>query len=188
MKNQVDNQAQYLVDYQADLEQIILRQITDLRYLNGQLFQTPDLDELWDKVAAQYMADAVPNILQYPSVAIAWAAYLGMAYAHLWDKNWENLHIQVDPYSFIVNVRGFDLMDEYITNEVICIGYESPEGQKLEQVLRSLADTCINRVRKEEIEPQSKLAFHVFARTVKIMYRIGVAIELYRLGYKYEKM
>jgi hypothetical protein len=32
------------------------------------------------------------------------------------------------------------------------------------------------------------MAYYTFARTVKVMYRIGAAIELRRLGYKYEKV
>ena len=37
-------------------------------------------------------------------------------------------------------------------------------------------------------EPQSPLAYHVFATASKTMYRIGAALELKRLGYKFEKM
>ncbi len=184
----VDNQADFLRQYEDDLMRICLRQATELKYLNGQLFETPDLDNLWSAVAAEYMADAVPNIVSYPSVAVAWASYLGMAYAHLWDADWERLKTQEHPYKYIAGVRGFDLMDEYVTNELIAIGYESEAGQKLEALLRTLSETCINRIKKEQIEPQSKLAFHVFARSVKVMYKIGVSIELYRLGYKYERI
>jgi hypothetical protein len=32
------------------------------------------------------------------------------------------------------------------------------------------------------------MAFHVFARAVKVMYRIGAALELKRLGYKFEEV
>ena len=41
-------------------------------------------------------------------------------------------------------------------------------------------------IRHEQIEPQSPIAFHVFARAIKVMYRIGAALELKRLGYKLE--
>jgi hypothetical protein len=32
------------------------------------------------------------------------------------------------------------------------------------------------------------MAFHVFARAIKVMYRIGAALELKRLGYKFEEV
>jgi hypothetical protein len=32
------------------------------------------------------------------------------------------------------------------------------------------------------------MAFHVYARVVKVMFRIGAAIELKRLGYKFEQV
>ena len=181
-------QIDFLNKYEQDLLNDCLGYATQASYLNGQLFETIDITELWDEIAPEYMADAVPNVTQYPLVAIAWAAYLGVAYAHLWDKDWESFNEEPNPYKYVVGVRGFDMMDEYVCNELIQIGYESPEGQALESVLRSMAEICQNRIKKEQIEPQSQLAFHVFARSVKVMYRIGAAIELARLGYKYEKL
>ncbi len=32
------------------------------------------------------------------------------------------------------------------------------------------------------------MAFHIFARTVKVMFEVGVAVELHRIGYKYVKV
>lgn len=175
---------EFLRGYEEDLMRVCMQRVSDVRYLNGQLFETVDLDEVWDEVAAEYMADAVPNIVEYPSVAVAWVAYLGMAYANMWDGDWDGLRGRRDKYACVAGVRGFDMMDEYVMNEVIGIGYESEAGQRMEGVLRMLADVCVDRIRKEGVEPQSKLAFHVFARTVRVMYRIGVSMELYRLGYK----
>jgi len=43
-------------------------------------------------------------------------------------------------------------------------------------------------IRKEGIEPQSPDAFYVFARSVKVLFKIGVSVALKRLGYKYEKV
>ncbi len=165
-----------------------LRRATEMGYLDGQLFETDDLIDLWDQVAPEYMADAVPNVPNYPLVAIAWAGYLGMAYAYYWDKDWNTLREVPHPYQYVAHVRGFDMMDEYVLNELLCIGYESVEGQKLENTMRVLAELAHVRIRKEQVEPQSEAAFHIFARTVKTMYRLGVAIELHRQGYKYEKI
>ena len=32
------------------------------------------------------------------------------------------------------------------------------------------------------------MAFHTYVRTLHVMFRIGVALQLRRLGYKFEKM
>ena len=183
-----ENQVDFLNKYEQELLNECLRHATQASYLNGQLFETTDVTELWDEIAPEYMADAVPNVVQYPLVAIAWAAYLGIAYVYLWDKDWVLFNEEPNPYKYVVGMRGFDLLDEYVCNEIIRIGYETTEGQSLENILRSMAEICQNRIRKEQIEPQSQLAFHVFARSVKVMYRIGAALELARLGYKYEKL
>ncbi len=183
-----ENQADYLATYEQNLLNDCLSQATQLGFLNGQLFETTDIDEIWDDIAPEYMADAVPNVAKFPLVAIAWSAYLGMAYANMWDKDWDHFNEEPEPYKLVANVRGFDLMDEYVSNEILKIGYETTEGQQLENALRMLAEICHNRIKKEQIEPQSQLAFHIFARSAKVMYRMGAAIELGRLGYKYEKL
>ncbi len=188
-KKMKEGEQKVLLDtFENDLVEACLQCATQREYLNGQLFETDDLNELWDEVAPEYMADAVPNVPSYPLVAIGWAAYLGMAYAHFWDKDWEHFNEEPNPYQYVSQVRGFDLMDEYVCNEIIGVGYESVEGQRLEDVLRAISEICLTRIKKEEVEPQSQLAFHVFARATKTMYRIGAAMELHRLGYKYEKI
>ena len=50
------------------------------------------------------------------------------------------------------------------------------------------SQAAVTLIRREQIEPQSPMAFHVFARAVKVMYRIGAALELKRLGYKFEEV
>jgi hypothetical protein len=55
-------------------------------------------------------------------------------------------------------------------------------------MIRRMAQTTVNLIRHEQIEPQSPMAFHVFARAVKVMFRMGAALQLKRLGYKFEKM
>ena len=59
---------------------------------------------------------------------------------------------------------------------------------KIEDAVRRAAHTALSMIRKEQIEPQSVMAFHVFARTTKVFYRLGVSIALRRLGYHYVKV
>lgn len=84
--------------------------------------------------------------------------------------------------------RGFDCMDEYITEVLICLPLGSTEANKLEDLVRSTAERALSLIRKEQVEAQSVMAFHVFARTTKVMFDMGVAVELRRLGYNYVKV
>lgn len=51
------------------------------------LLSSPDIDGHWQKLGGDYIADAMPQIADYPTVAVAWAAYLGMAVACGWDSD-----------------------------------------------------------------------------------------------------
>lgn len=84
--------------------------------------------------------------------------------------------------------RGFDCMDEYVTECLLGCKSGSGEAVKIEDAVRRAAHTALSMIRKEQIEPQSVMAFHVFARTTKVFYRLGVSIALRRLGYHYVKV
>ena len=150
------------------------------------MLATDDVTRHWDMLAPEYVADAVGQIADYPTVSVAWAAYLGLAVAHGWDTNWEAC--VRTPYKNYYGAQGFDDMDEHIVQYVLGLSLDSKEAQDLEAVIRSCAQTTVTLIRREQIEPQSPMAFHVFARAIKVMYRIGAALELKRLGYKFEEV
>ena len=164
----------------------LLRVCTSHRMLSGTLLATDDISEHWDTLAPEYVADAVCQIADYPTVSVAWAGYLGLAVAHGWDKNWQEC--LKTPYKAYYGEQGFDDMDEHIVQHVLGLSLDSKEAQALEGVIRSCAQTAVTLIRREQIEPQSPMAFHVFARAIKVMYRVGAALELKRLGYKFEEM
>ena len=58
----------------------------------------------------------------------------------------------------------------------------------MEDMVRSTAECAQSLIRKEQIEAQSVMAFHIFARTTKVMFEAGVAVSLRRLGYNYVKV
>ena len=183
-----DKQIEYLNRYEESLALQLTELCTEMRFMNGQLFRTDDIEAIWTRCAPEYMADAVPNIAQYPSAALAWAAYFGMAVARLWDRRWDEVQKWPDPYAVIRDARGFDEMDEYVTEEILGYLPESRTARDIENLMVQLARTAETAIRREEIEPQSETAFHVFARTVRTLYRIGASVELYMLGYKYVKV
>lgn len=176
----------YLENFENCLMNELLKLCTQYKALEGTLLSTEDIDARWHDYAPEYVADAVPNIADYPTVAIAWAGYVGMAVAHLWDSDWES-HCK-DGYKSLYGHAGFDDMDENIVSNVIGFHLESQEAKNIEQMMRRLGETALTLIRRENIEPQSPMAFHAYARAIKVMYRIGAAIELKRLGYKFEQV
>ncbi len=181
-------QSQYLAQYEEKLMLHLLRQTSDNGFLDGQLLEIAELDEKWLTSAPEYMAAAVPEIAEYPSVAIAWAGYLGMGVAVLWDTAGEDYAEVDDLYTLISKPRGFDAMDEYVIEGLLGYSLESDEADRLESLMRGLAHSAQGMIRKENIEAQSVMAFHIFARTTKVFYRLGISIALRELGYRYEKM
>lgn len=174
----------FLNRFEEKIQNELLRICTSYGMLDGVLLATNDLTGHWDFLAPEYVADAVVQIADYPTVSIAWAGYLGLAIAHGWDKNWQEC-LKI-PYRSYYGDQGFDDMDEHIVQQVLGLSLDSHEAVRLESVIRSCAQTAVTIIRREQIEPQSPIAFHVFARAVKVMYRIGAAMELKRLGYRFE--
>lgn len=176
----------YLENFESRLMNELLKLCTQYKVLEGTLLSTEDIDARWHEIAPEYVADAVPNIADYPTVAIAWAGYVGMAVAHLWDEDWA-AHCK-DEYKSLYGPAGFDDMDENIVQKILGFHLESQEAKSIEQMMRRLGETALTLIRRENIEPQSPMAFHAFARAIKVMFRIGAAIELKRLGYKFEQV
>lgn len=176
----------YLENFESRITDELLRLCKQYGVLDGTLLATDDIDSRWNDFAPEYMADAVPNIADYPTVAIAWAGYIGMAVACQWDGDWSSHN--KDEYKSYYGSQGFDDMDEHIVRDVIGFHLESKEARSIEDMMRRLGETALTLIRRERIEPQSPMAFHVYARVVKVMYKIGAAIELKRLGYKFEQV
>ncbi len=180
-------ESQFLSDYEDKLAHTLLRQFTDAGFLEGELLAVEELEDMWNKSAAEYMATAMPQLNDYPAAAVAWAAYMGIGLAVVWDTAWEQHQDKEELFTLLSSPRGFDEMDEYIVEELLGYTLESPEAIKLEELLRSAATTALTTIRKESIEAQSVMAFYIFARTAKVMYRLGVSTGLRLLGYRYHK-
>ena len=177
---------EYLKRFEAKLEQELLKLCTSAGMLGGQLLKSDDMEVRWHDLAPEYMADAVPQVRDYPTVSVAWAAYLGLAVAHEWDTAWEARSSAT--YHSYYGAQGFDDMDEHIVRDILGLPLDGYEAGRLEQIIRRCGEEAVTLIRHEHIEPQSPMAFHVFARACKVMFRIGAALQLKRLGYKFEKL
>lgn len=183
-----EQQHDILKRYEESLRKSITDFLSEGKWLDGRLLEVEELNDKWRTSAPSYMADAVPEIAKYPLVAIAWAMYEGMGAAVLWDKEWSRYENIEDFHKMFTEPRGFDCMDEYITEILLALPLGSDEAEKLENMVRSTAERAQSLIRKEQIEAQSVMAFHIFARTTKVMFEAGVAVALRRLGYNYVKV
>jgi hypothetical protein len=179
-------QQEYLQNFEKALSEQLIKMLSDKNLLGGYTFEVEELGQMWHKCAPDYMADAVPQIADYPLAAIAWAAYFGAGAAVMWDKQKiaddENLYLRLR------DARGFDEMDEYVAYLMLDNGIKQPDIDRVEDALRSAAMAAETAIRKEGIEPQSVMAFHIFARVVKIFFVLGLSVALHLMGYKYEKV
>ncbi len=172
--------------FQERLEKEMLRICTDAGMLEGILLRSEDIDQKWKELAPEYIADGVKEIAAYPTVSIAWAGYIGMAVACWWNRDWKRLKDQ--PYSVLLGPNGFDDMDDHILKDILGLLPEGKQAQQITTVMQSCAQTAVTFIRQEQIEPQSKRAFYVYARAVQVMFSVGAAVELCRLGYEMKKL
>lgn len=176
----------YLDRFEEKARKALLKLCTDYHTLNGKLLESQDITDYWHSIEANYMADAVPQIAEYPTVSVAWATYLGMAVAKLWDEDWiENCNTK---YEQFYGDQGFDNMDDHILQDILNLPLDSDEAKATVSMVQSLAYEAISLIRHEHIEPQSKMAFYAFSRMCNAMFSIGAAIQLQKLGYKFEKI
>lgn len=179
-------QQEYLDNYEKELKEHLLRMLTSMELLDKQLLESPDITDKWDEVAQSYVNDAIKEIANYPTVALGWAMYLGMAIARFWDDDWELYSKVPNLYEHLREKRGFDYIDEVVRGEIL--GLQGTEYDNMEKIVQSCSQQVLSKIRHENIEPQSPMAFYVYVRSIKVLYLIGAAIELKALGYKFEKV
>ena len=182
----MEENTQYFDTYEENLLREILRMCTSLGMLDGELLASEDIDHKWKEWAPEYIAEALPEVNTYPDFAIACAGYAGMAVAHWWDADWGRNHSA--KYESLHGPRGFDDMDEHIVQNILGLSLDSVEAKQIMNILLCCAQKAGTFIHHEQIEHQTVKAFHIFARTVRVMYKIGSALELKRLGYKFQKV
>ena len=182
----MEKEIQYYEAYEEKLQQEILKMCKSLGMLDNELLSSEDIDQKWKEWAPEYIAEALPEVNSYPEFAIACAGYAGMAVAQWWDEDWGRHHGA--PYESLHGPRGFDDMDEHIVGNILRLDLNSPEAKQLMNILLCCAQKAVTFIRHEQIESQTVKAFHIFARTVKVLFRTGAAIRLRILGYRFHKV
>ena len=182
----MEENIQYYDTYEENLQREIIRMCTSLGMLDGELLSSEDIDQKWKEWAPEYIAEALPEVNSYPEFAIACAGYAGMAAAKWWDEDWGRHHNAA--YTCLHGSRGFDDMDEHIVSDILGHSLDSIDAKQIMNILLCCAQKAVTFIRHEHIEAQTVKAFHIFARTVKVMFRTGAALQLKRLGYKFQKV
>lgn len=175
---------EFLNSFETSLQNNLLKTCTTNGMLSGTLLESADIEQRWHDFAPEYMSDAVKEIAQYPTVALVWAAYLGMGVANMWHTDWEKCSKMTYPEFY--GPRGFDDMDDNILFNIIGVPQASAEADRIKDIMRIVGDYTLSQIQHSGIEPQSIMAFHTFSRACKVLFRIGAAIELNRLGYEYK--
>jgi len=141
-----------------------------------------DVEEKWESIAKAYLPDGVREYNNYPTVSLGWIMFVGMALAKFWDENWEVYSKKEDVYESLRDAKGFDNMDDYITEEVLKLSGE--EAEQNEKVVSQCANRIYNILRHEPLEAGTTEAFKAYLDCIKLMFTMGMAIELKRLGYR----
>ena len=166
--------------YKEDLTQYLVDVCTGNGLLKGTLLSTPDIDTAWVRLAPSFYGDAVREFNHYPEFCLGCAGYLGMAIAFLWDADWAR-YAEV-PYAFFQGERGFDDMDDHITADIL------KEGKHCVAAMQSLSAATYHFLMKSGAEAGTAEAYRLFLVSIEVLYKIGAAIELARLGYHFEKL
>lgn len=182
----MEENTQYFDTYEANLMQEMLKMCNSLGMLDKELLGSEDIDQKWKEWAPEYIAIALPEVNSYPEFAIACAGYAGMAVAQWWDQDWGRHHSA--RYESLHGPRGFDDMDEFIVQNILGLTLDSVDAKQIMNILLCCAQKASTFIQHEHIEHQTVKAFHIFARTVKVMFRTGASLQLKRLGYRFHKV
>lgn len=170
--------------YESDLVDRLVELCTSKGLMDGILLSSPDITARWEPIALEYSGDAVREFNTYPEVVLAWTAYIGMAVACWWDKDW--VRYKEQGYQSLVGSRGFDDLDEHITRDILRHPLNSKEAKDIAAILAFLAGDAYSFMMRQGVESMSVDAFNVFRHTLSAMYRIGASLELKSLRYKME--
>lgn len=173
-------------DFEMRLTDELVKLCTGNGMLEGEMLSSDDIDEVLNNMLSGYINDALREFDQYPEASVAFAGYVGMAVAHWWDGAWDIL--KSEPYSSLYGKRGFDDMDENITEKILGLDLRSSEALKLAALMNSCAHKALGMIRHENIEAGTEDAFYILVRTIYSMMRVGASVQLNALGYHAHKL
>ena len=182
------NKTEYYQTYIKNLSDQLVQKATQKGLLGGEMLVVEEIDLMWKQMAPEYMSDAVPELAKYPMAALGWAGYLGMGVAAIWETAWDKYKDSENFYSVFQQPRGFDQMDEFILEEMLSLELGSDEVTRIESFMQFASEFTLGMLRREQVEAGTSDAFYFIAHSVRVLFELGVSIELHLLGYSYTKM
>lgn len=179
------------IEYDNPVEQIfhddLYGYLRSLDLVDERIPEAPDLDELWFKIGQSYMTDGIREYnTGYPSVALGWMMFIGMAVAKYWDVEWEVYGKVPDLYVYLRDRIDFDHMDDYILDKVLCL--DADTRKKMNDAVAESASRTYNMMSHMCLEYGTAAAMRAFTAALHQMYVMGVAVELKALGYHMTKL
>lgn len=146
----------------------------------------PDVTDRWEAIGSSYIPDGAREFRDYPEASLGWMMYIGMAIAWLWDDEWAIYSQVEDLYLYMRNKRGYDLLDEYILEDVLML--HGKDADHLEEVVGECAARVHYMLLREQIEPATQEAFEAYVACLRQLYLFGMAMQLHRMGYHMERI
>lgn len=147
---------------------------------------TDDISGKWEEIASHYLEDGVREFNAYPTAALGWMMYIGMAVANYWDSDWNYCNSLENIYATLRAPRGYDEMDEYIMDEVLTL--DKKQQSELQDLVGECASRTLSNLRRQPIEPSTVEAYHAFIAALHQLYLFGAYVQLHRLGYHMERL
>lgn len=148
--------------------------------------EAPDLENLWSKIGESYLPDAMREFNKYPTVALGWIMFVGMAMAKYWDVDWELYSKVEDHYQHLRDSIDFDHMDDFICEKILVL--DEAQHKAINNLVAECASRTYTLLAHQGLEPGTEAAFRGFIAALHQMYLMGIAIELKALGYHMTKL
>lgn len=172
--------------FEDKIHEILYQYLIGMKEVDERLPKCPDVEDKWEEIANSYIPDGAREFRNYPVASLGWMMYVGMAVAEMWDDEW-TIYSQIeDLYVYMRNKRGYDLLDEYIRENVLMLRDE--ESSDLEAVVSECASRVHSSLMRERIEPGTKEAFDAYVSCLHQLYLFGASMQLKRMGYHMEKI
>ncbi|MBQ0016691.1 MAG: hypothetical protein KBT04_06875 [Bacteroidales bacterium] len=155
--------------------------LSNMGLLKGQLLVSDDFYDQWNRISESYIADSVKEFSNYPSAALGWAMYLGMAVAKYWDLDWDFYSKIPNLYEFIRDKRGYDYLDEEVRDTVL--GLKNEDFHMMEQLVQTCSEYTLSLIRHQHVEPRTAMAFYTYSSSVKVLFVVGASLQMRRMGY-----
>lgn len=149
--------------------------------LDRRVPECPDVEERWGEVCRAYLPDGVREFRNYPVVSLGWIMFVGMAMAFYWDTDWETYSARKGIYEELRDRRGFDNMDDSVTEDVL--GYRDEDAARVIDLAAQCASRVFSLLSHSHIEAGTQNAMECYMAALHQLYLAGMGMELNSLGY-----